>query len=111
MQAVNIAVIIASTAMAGGLLYAGIMTGELLAWSCLAAIPAVTGVIAGNFARSGLPAARFRTVTLVTLLIIAVALLDRNTADQYLANLQFISAATARIAMTAYTLVFTPTCL
>ncbi len=73
-QAVNLAVTLASVVMAVSLLSAGIMTVELLALSVVGAIPALMGVAAGSHLRPYLSPQAFRFVTLGLLGIIGAAL-------------------------------------
>ncbi len=76
-QAVNLAVLIASTVLAVGLLQAGIMTPTLLALSIAALVPALAGVEIGNRLRSRIPAAAFRRLVLLTLAVVGALLLLR----------------------------------
>lgn len=76
-QAVNIAVLVASTVLAVGLLKTGIMTPPLLALSVAALVPALIGVEIGNRLRSRIPAAQFRRIVLLTLGLVGVLLLLR----------------------------------
>lgn len=76
-QAVNIAVLIASTVLAVSLLQTGIMTPPLLALSFAALVPALIGVEIGNRLRSRIPAAQFRRIVLLTLGLVGVLLLLR----------------------------------
>lgn len=74
-QAVNLAVLLATTMLAVGLLQTGIMTPALLALSIAAIIPALIGVEIGNRLRERIPAAQFRRVVLVALSVIGAMLL------------------------------------
>lgn len=76
-QAVNIAVLLATTVLAAGLLQTGIMTPALLAISIAALVPALLGVEIGNRLRSRIPAAAFRQLVLLTLAIVGALLLLR----------------------------------
>lgn len=76
-QAVNIAVLIATTVLAVGLLQTGIMTPGLLALSIAALLPALAGVELGNRARDRIPAAQFRRIVLLTLALVGALLLTR----------------------------------
>lgn len=80
-QAVNLAVLITSFALAAGLLYSGIMTGTLLVISAAGVLPALAGVSAGVMLRAALPIQRFRLVALTVLLGIAVSMLVRVHLD------------------------------
>lgn len=76
-QVVNLAVTIATTILAIGLLQTGIMTPELLGLSVAAIVPALMGVELGNRARERIPAAQFRRVVLVALSVVGAMLLMR----------------------------------
>ena len=76
-QAVNLAVTIATTVLAVGLLQTGIMTPELLALSVAAIVPALVGVELGNRARALIPADKFRRVVLLALSLVGGLLLMR----------------------------------
>lgn len=76
-QAVNLAVLIATTVLAVGLLQTGIMTPDLVAFSIVATVPALVGVELGNGARARIPAAQFRRIVLVTLAFVGAVLLAR----------------------------------
>jgi uncharacterized protein len=76
-QAVNIAVVIASVFLGFGLWLAGTMSALDFGLSILAVAPALTGVQLGNWARQHIPAAHFRTIVLAVLLIIGISLLVR----------------------------------
>jgi len=66
-QAINLAVLLASVLLAIGLMTAGIMTTNLLAISVLALAPALLGCELGNRARRLIPVAQFKSVVLVVL--------------------------------------------
>ena len=66
-QAINLAVLLASVLLAIGLMTAGIMTTNLLAISVLALAPALLGCELGNRARKLIPVAQFKSVVLVVL--------------------------------------------
>lgn len=76
-QAVNLAVLIATTVLAVGLLQTGIMTPALLALSIAAILPALVGVELGNRARERIPASQFRRIVLLTLAFVGGLLLAR----------------------------------
>lgn len=76
-QVVNLAVTIATTILAIGLLQTGIMTPELLGLSVAAIVPALIGVELGNRARGRIPAAQFRRIVLVALSVVGAMLLMR----------------------------------
>lgn len=76
-QAINTAVLIASSILAAGLLFAGIMTLEILELSLVAVAPALAGCEIGAWARAKIPAQRFRSIVLVVLLLMGVALMAR----------------------------------
>lgn len=80
-QAVNLAVTLASLVMAASLLGTGIMTAELLAISVAGAIPALIGVAAGSHLRRYLSPGMFRQVTLCMLGIIGAALASYRPPD------------------------------
>jgi uncharacterized protein len=76
-QAVNIAVVIASVFLGFGLWLAGTMSALDLGLSVLAVAPALLGVQLGNWARQHIPAAHFRTIVLAVLWVIGISLLVR----------------------------------
>ena len=76
-QAINMAVLLASSILAAGLFYAGIMTHEILFLSLFAVAPALAGCELGARARARIPAERFRSVVLVVLLLMGLALMVR----------------------------------
>jgi uncharacterized protein len=71
-QANNIAVTLASAFLASALLASGLMTWPILGVSAAAVIPALVGVQLGSRARRHIPAAIFRTLVLVLLLLFGV---------------------------------------
>ena len=76
-QAINLAVMIASTVLAIGLVGTGILTPPLFAASVAAVVPALIGVQLGNRARQIVPVAQFRKIALLTLLLIGILMLWR----------------------------------
>jgi len=76
-QAINLAVTVASVFLAVGLIYAGIMTPELIGFSILAIVPAIVGTQLGTRLRSHIPASQFRSVVLYVLLATGFLLLVR----------------------------------
>ena len=76
-QAINLAVTVASVFLAIGLIYAGIMTPELMGVSILAIVPAIVGTQLGTQLRSHIPASQFRSVVLYVLLATGFLLLVR----------------------------------
>lgn len=77
-QAINLAVSIASVFLAVGLFSAGIMTPELMGASVLAILPAIAGVEVGSRIRTHIPASQFRSVVLYVLLATGLLLLVRS---------------------------------
>jgi uncharacterized protein len=77
-QAINLAVSLASVVLAIGLLSAGIMTPELVGASILAIVPALAGVEIGGRLRKHIPASQFRSVVLYVLFATGVMLLIRS---------------------------------
>ncbi|NJO32569.1 MAG: sulfite exporter TauE/SafE family protein [Rhodospirillales bacterium] len=77
-QAINLAVSIASVFLAVGLFSAGIMTPELMGASVLAILPAIAGVELGSRIRTHIPASQFRSVVLYVLLATGFLLLVRS---------------------------------
>jgi uncharacterized protein len=73
-QAVNVAVVIASAFLAAGLWTFGEMTAPDLGLSVLAVAPALLGVRLGTWARSHISPAQFKPIVLTTLLLIGVSL-------------------------------------
>ena len=76
-QAVNIAVVIASAFLGLGLWVTGTMSAPGLGLSILAVAPALAGVQLGSWARRHIPAERFRSIVLAVLLFIGISLLVR----------------------------------
>ncbi len=76
-QAVNIAVVIASIFLGFGLWATGTMSAPELGLSVLAVVPALFGVQLGTWARRHIPAAHFRSLVLAVLLFIGLSLLLR----------------------------------
>ena len=76
-QSINLAVLIASTILAIGLVMTGIMTPLLLMGSMVAIVPALVGVQIGTKARRFIPADSFRRVVLSTLLLMGASMLAR----------------------------------
>jgi uncharacterized membrane protein YfcA len=77
-QAINLAVSIASVVLAIGLISAGIMTPELMGASVVAILPAILGVELGSRMRSHIPVSQFRSVVLYVLLATGFLLLLRS---------------------------------
>ena len=77
-QAINLAVTLASGILAIVLMRSGVMTPNLMLASCLGAIPAVIGVALGNRMGQLLSAPTFRQLSLATLAILALPLLQRG---------------------------------
>ena len=77
-QAINLAVMLASLCLAAGLFSAGILTPELGVASVIATIPALIGVEIGNRMRAHIPATQFRSVVLYVLLGTGMLLLIRS---------------------------------
>lgn len=77
-QAVNLAVTIASGFMTLALLHAGLMTVPSLGVSVAAILPAMAGIYLGTRARGMIPVAHFRTVVLVVLGLLGVLLIARQ---------------------------------
>jgi uncharacterized protein len=73
-QAVNVAVVIASVFLGLGLWVTGEMSAPDLSLSILAVAPALLGVHLGNWARGHIPAARFKSIVLAVLLTIGMSL-------------------------------------
>ena len=80
-QAINLAVTIASVALGVTLFGTGRLTPELLVLSCAAACLAVAGVMIGNAVRNQLPVEGIRRLTLAVLALIAASLLGRDVLD------------------------------
>ena len=73
-QAVNVAVVIASLFLACGLWIAGLMSAPELSLSFLAIAPALLGVQLGSWARQHIPASQFKSIVLAVLLLIGFTL-------------------------------------
>lgn len=73
-QAVNIAVVIASLFLGLGLWFGGLMTAPDLSLSVAAVLPALLGVQLGNWARQHIPASKFKSIVLGVLLLIGFTL-------------------------------------
>ncbi len=73
-QAVNIAVVIASIFLGLGLWMAGLMAAPDFGLSVLAIAPALLGVQLGSWARCHLPASQFKSIVLAVLLLIGFSL-------------------------------------
>ncbi len=73
-QAVNVAVVIASAFLGAGLWITGQMSAPDLSVSVLAIAPALVGVQLGCWARRHIPAARFKSSVLGVLLMIGMSL-------------------------------------
>ncbi|HEX4892571.1 MAG TPA: sulfite exporter TauE/SafE family protein [Hyphomicrobiaceae bacterium] len=80
-QAVNLAVSLASAFLAAALAGAGIMTAELAIASAAGVLPAVAGVAIGGRLRGQLSMAAFRHVALATLAVLALSLYGRGPAQ------------------------------
>ncbi len=76
-QAVNIAVVIASLFLGFGLWATGTMSAPDVGLSIMAVVPALFGVQLGTWARQHIPAVHFRSIVLAVLLLIGVSLLLR----------------------------------
>jgi uncharacterized protein len=80
-QAVNLAVSLASAFLAAALAGAGIMTAELAMASAAGVLPAVAGVSIGGRLRGKLSPAAFRHVALATLAVLALSLYGKGPAQ------------------------------
>jgi uncharacterized protein len=69
-QAVNVAVVVASAFLGFGLWMAGLMSAPDMSLSIAAIAPALLGVQLGSWARRHIPASRFKSVVLAVLLLI-----------------------------------------
>lgn len=76
-QAVNLAVLVASTVLAIGLVAAGLVPPSIYWWSVAAILPALAGIRVGTRARGHLSDAGFRRVALVTLAFMGFMLVVR----------------------------------
>jgi len=77
-QANNIAVTLASVFLATALFVSGLMTWPILQISIAAVVPALVGVQLGSRARRHIPAAIFRTLVLVLLILFGVIFAVRD---------------------------------
>jgi uncharacterized membrane protein YfcA len=73
-QAVNVAVVVASVFLGFGLWMAGLMAAPELSLSVLAIAPALLGVQLGNWARRHIPTSQFKSIVLAVLLLIGFSL-------------------------------------
>ena len=73
-QAVNIAVVVASAFLGIGLWIAGLMSAPDFSLSVLAIAPALLGVQLGSWARRHIPASQFKSIVLAVLLLIGFTL-------------------------------------
>ncbi len=73
-QAVNVAVVIASGFLGVGLWITGLMSSPELSLSVLAVAPALLGVRLGGWARRQIPGAQFKSVVLGVLVMIGMSL-------------------------------------
>jgi uncharacterized protein len=80
-QAVNLAVSLASIILAAALFHAGIMTVELALASVAGVVPAIAGVQVGSQLRARLSPAAFRQLALATLGLLALSLYGRQTSQ------------------------------
>jgi uncharacterized protein len=76
-QAINLAVMIASAVLAVGLLATGIMTAQLLGVSATGLLPALLGAEIGAMARKKIPASQFRQGVLLILLMMGSLMIVR----------------------------------
>ena len=76
-QAINLGVTLASSAMLAGLIYSEAVAQPILAISIAAIVPALAGVEVGQRLRGRLPEERIRTAILVVLLLSGLGLLLR----------------------------------
>lgn len=76
-QAINLAVMIASAVLAFGLIATGVMTVQLLGVSVLAVGPALLGVEIGAKARKRIPVSQFRLGALLVLLMMGTLMMVR----------------------------------
>ncbi|NOU06613.1 MAG: sulfite exporter TauE/SafE family protein [Hyphomicrobiaceae bacterium] len=76
-QTINIAVLLSTLILAGGLAAAGLMTSDLLLLSLLGVVPAMIGVAIGNSVRRHIPHERYKSYALVTLLLMGAMMLAR----------------------------------
>lgn len=76
-QAINLAVLIASTVLAIGLAASGLVPPTIFALSVAAVVPALVGVRIGTLARARISEPAFRRLALATLMTIGVLLILR----------------------------------
>lgn len=76
-QAINLAVMLASVFLAVGLMAAGLITWPLFVLSLLAVLPALIGVELGSRARKKIPVSQFRNVVLTVLLLTGLLMIMR----------------------------------
>lgn len=76
-QAINVAVLLASAILGAGLLATGIMTPTLLGASALALAPAGAGLAIGSWVRTRIPVALFRRLVLGVLIAMGLLLMFR----------------------------------
>lgn len=74
-QAVNLAVMIASTVLGAAILVAGLVTPALLLLSAAGILPAIVGVAAGTRVRGMLAASQFRALSLTVLAALGIGLI------------------------------------
>lgn len=77
-QAINLAVIIASAVLAGGLVATGLLTGPLFVISVAGILPALAGVEIGNRVRARIAAETFRKLVLVVLLVSGLVMIAKG---------------------------------
>ncbi len=80
-QAINLAVTLASCVLAVGLFWAGIMTPEFVVISAVGCIPAIAGVTVGGVLQRWLSPPTFRYLALATLAVLALSLYGRQGAE------------------------------
>lgn len=78
-QAINIAVLIGSSALIVGLVSRGLVTADLAGTSLAGALPAIAGVGIGTCAQRALSPASFRMATLFTLTVLSLNLIAPAT--------------------------------
>ena len=76
-QANNVTVTLASAFLATALFAAGLMTWPMFGLSIAAVVPALVGVQLGSWARRRIPAAAFRIIVLIVLVVIGLMLAVR----------------------------------
>ncbi len=80
-QAINLAVTIASVALGLALFAAGIVTLDVFVWSCAGALPATAGTLLGNFARGYVAVDGLKRLTLAMLVLMAGGLVAQDISD------------------------------